>query len=140
MDALETSSQPIFFSHTGVKSLHEGDRYLTDDEIRAIGAKGGVIGIWPAAALGTIAEMVRHIDHVKRLAGIDNLAIASDLRGMSYIDAFGEEANFRAIVDGLMAAGYSDEEIGKVMGGNFFRVWESVVRRAQAPASLTPGP
>jgi microsomal dipeptidase-like Zn-dependent dipeptidase len=140
MDALETSSQPIFFSHTGVKSLHEGDRYLTDDEIRAIGAKGGVIGIWPAAALGTIAEMVRHIDHVKRLAGIDNLAIASDLRGMSYIDAFGEEANFRAIIDGLMAAGYSDEEIGKVMGGNFFRVWESVVRRAQAPASLIPGP
>jgi membrane dipeptidase len=130
MDALETSTQPILFSHTGVKSLHEGDRYLTDDEIRAIAAKGGVIGIWPAAALGTIAEMVRHIDHVKRIAGIDHIGIASDLRGMSYIDAFGEEANFRAIVDGLIAAGYSDEEIGKIMGGNFFRVWQQVAAAA----------
>jgi len=130
LDALETSTQPILFSHTGAKALHEGDRYLTDDEIRAIGAKGGVIGIWPAADIGTIADMVRHIDHVKRLAGIDAIAIASDLRGMSYIDAFGEEANFRAIIDGLMAAGYTDDEIGRIMGGNFFRVWQGVARSA----------
>jgi membrane dipeptidase len=126
LDAIEVSSQPILFSHTGVRSLQEGDRYLTDAEIRAIGAAGGVIGIWPAAALGTIEEMVRHIDHVKALVGVDHVGIASDLRGMSYIDAFGEEANFRAIVEGLMDGGYGDEEIGKVMGGNFFRVWQAV--------------
>lgn len=70
--------------------------------------------------------MVRHIEHVKRLVGIDHIAIASDLRGMSYIDAFGEEANFRAIVDGLIDAGYSDDEVGKIMGGNFYRVWEVI--------------
>ena len=126
MAALAISSQPMVFSHTGVKALHDGDRYLTDDEIRAIAARGGVIGIWPAAALGTIAEMVRHIDHVKRLVGVEHIAIASDLRGMSYIDAFGEEANFRAIVDGLIAAGYADDEIGRIMGGNFFRLWQQV--------------
>jgi membrane dipeptidase len=125
-DALATSTQPILFSHTGAKALHSGDRYLTDDEIRAIAAKGGVIGIWPAAAFQTAAGMVRHIDHVKRLAGVDHIAIASDLRGMSYFPAFGEEANFRAIVDGLVAGGYTDEEIGKIMGGNFFRVWQQV--------------
>jgi membrane dipeptidase len=126
MDALETSSQPIVFSHTGVKALHEGDRYVTDDEIRAIAAKGGLVGIWPARALGSIAEMVRHIDHVKQLVGVDHIAIASDLRGMSYIDAFGEEANFLAIVDGLIDAGYADDEIGRIMGGNFFRLWQQV--------------
>jgi microsomal dipeptidase-like Zn-dependent dipeptidase len=126
LDTLEVSTQPVVFSHTGVKALHDGDRYLTDAEIRAIGAKGGVIGIWPARALATIAEMVRHIDHVKRLVGIERLAIASDLRGMTYIDAFGEDANFLAIVEGLLDAGYSDDEIGKVMGGNFFRVWRQV--------------
>jgi membrane dipeptidase len=130
MSALETSTQPILFSHTGVKALHEGDRYVTDDEIRAIAAKGGIIGIWPAEALESIPGMVRHIDHVKRLVGVDHIAIASDLRGMSYIDAFGEEANFRAISDGLMDAGYSDDEIGKIMGGNFFRVWQQVSQGA----------
>jgi membrane dipeptidase len=126
LDTLEVSAQPVVFSHTGVKALHDGDRYLTDDEIRAIAAKGGLVGIWPARDLGTIAEMVRHIDHVKRLVGVDRLAIASDLRGMTYIDAFGEQANFLAIVEGLLDAGYSDEEVGKVMGDNFFRLWRQV--------------
>jgi len=126
MDALETSSQSIIFSHTGAKALHQGDRYLTDDEIRAIAAQGGLIGIWPAAAFETIEGMIRHIDHVKTLVGVDHIAIGSDLRGMGYIPAFGEEANFRAIVDGLMDAGYSDEDIGKIMGGNFFRLWQQV--------------
>lgn len=124
LDALETSSRPILFSHTGAKALHDADRYLTDAEIRAIAARGGVIGIWPASALQTIAGMVRHIDHVKRLVGVDHIAIGSDLRGMTYIDAFGEEANFRAIIDGLLDAGYSDDEVGQIMGGNFFRVWQ----------------
>jgi membrane dipeptidase len=67
LDALDVSSQPILFSHTGVKARYDGDRYITDEEIRAIAAKGGVIGIWPAAALQTIEEMVQHIDHVKRV-------------------------------------------------------------------------
>jgi membrane dipeptidase len=130
-DALATSTQPIVFSHTGAKALHSADRYLTDDEIRAIAAKGGLIGIWPAAVFETPAGMVRHIDHVKRLVGVDHIAIGSDLRGMSYLPAFGEEANFRAIVDGLVDGGYTDEEIGKIMGGNFFRVWQQV--SASAP-------
>jgi dihydroorotase/N-acyl-D-amino-acid deacylase len=133
MDVLATSSQPVVFSHTGVKALHQGDRYVTDDEIRAIAGRGGVIGIWPAQALGTIPEMVRHIDHIRRLVGVEHIAIASDLRGMSYIDAFGEEANFRAIVDGLIDAGYTDDEIGLVMGGNFFRLWQRVHAAAGAP-------
>lgn len=135
MDALETSAQPILFSHTGAKALHAADRYLTDEEIRAIGAKGGLVGIWPAADFQTPAGMVRHIDHVKRLVGVDHIAIASDLRGMSYFPAFGEEANFRAIVDGLIEGGYSDEEIGKIMGGNFFRIWQQVSR---APTTRRP--
>jgi membrane dipeptidase len=121
----------MLVSHTGAKALHDADRYLTDDEIRAIAAKGGVIGIWPAEVFETPAGMVRHIDHVKRVAGVDHVAIGSDLRGMSYLPAFGEEANFRALIDGLITAGYTDEEIGKVMGGNFFRVWQQVARGAR---------
>jgi membrane dipeptidase len=128
LDALETSTHPMMFSHTGVKARQPADRALTDEEIRAIAARGGLVGIWPNADLKTIDEMVRHIDHVKRLVGVDHLAIGSDLRGMEYIDAFGEEANFRAIIEGLLDAGYSDDDVGKVMGGNFFRLWQQVSR------------
>ena len=132
MDALLASSQPLVFSHTGVKALHNVDRALTDTEIRAIARKGGLVGIWPNADLKTMAGMLRHIDYVKRLVGVDHVAIGSDLRGMSYIDEFGEEANFRAIVHALLDAGYSDDEVGKIMGGNFFRVWQTVSAPGQS--------
>jgi len=128
MGALEVSEHPIIFSHTGCKALHEGDRYVTDEEIRAIAAKGGIIGIWPSSSFPTMDDMVRHIDHVKQLVGVDHVGIGSDLRGMSYTPEFGEEANFRAIAEALLRHGYSDEEVGKVMGGNFFRLWKEVTR------------
>jgi membrane dipeptidase len=66
---------------------------------------------------------------VKRLVGIDHVGIGSDLRGMSaYSEGFGEEARFDAIEDALADAGYSRDEIDKVLGGNFIRVWEEVTR------------
>lgn len=130
--ALEVSEHPMIFSHTGAKALHDGDRYLADEEIVAIAAAGGLIGIWPAAAMETVEGMVAHIDHVKQLVGVDHIGIGSDLRGMSYLDAFGEEADFRPIVEGLFQAGYTDEEVGKIMGGNFFRLWQEVSRGAGA--------
>jgi len=128
MDAVRISRDPVIFSHTGAKALQEGDRNITDEEIRAISSKGGLIGIWPSSSFPTIADMVRHIDHVKQLVGLDHVGIGSDLRGMSYTKEFGEEANFRAIAEGLIAAGYSDAEIGKVMGGNFFKLWQQIAK------------
>lgn len=131
-DALEISRAPMLFSHTGITALDGCDRCLTDDEIKAIAAKGGVVGIWPNGESNvTMADMVRHIDHVRRLAGIRAVGIGSDLRGMSaYTEGFGEEADFRAIADGLLAFGFTDDEVGQVMGGNFMRVWQTVVEAA----------
>jgi membrane dipeptidase len=133
MDALKESSQPMLFSHTGVRALHDGDRYLSDDEILAIASKGGVIGIWPSGESNpTMDDMVRNIDYVRKLVGIDHVGIGSDLRGMaSYTAEFGEDANFQAIAEALLAHGYGNSEVGKVMGGNFFRVWQKVSATAQ---------
>jgi len=128
MDALAVSSQPVIFSHTGVMALRENDRHLSEDEIRAIAAGGGLIGIWPnGSVLPEMEDMIRHIDYVKELVGIDHVSIGSDLRGMSrYTEPFGAEANFRAIAAALLKRGYTDDEVGKIMGGNFFRVWQQV--------------
>jgi membrane dipeptidase len=133
MDALKESSQPVLFSHTAVKALHDGDRNLKDDEIVAVASKGGVIGIWPNGESNpTMDDMVRNIDYVKKLVGIDHVGIGSDLRGMaSYTSGFGEDANFQAIAEALLAHGFSDGETGKVMGGNFFRLWQQVTAAAQ---------
>lgn len=129
-DVLEISEHPVLFSHTGAKALVDIPRHLADEEILAIAEGGGVIGIWPnASAVPLMEDFVRHVDHVRRIAGIDHIAIGSDLRGVSgYTEGFGEDADFHALAGALLSNGYSEEDVGKVMGGNFFRVWEAISR------------
>jgi membrane dipeptidase len=128
MDILELSDQPVIFSHGGVREYTDHDRAVTDDEIRAIAEHGGVIGIWPHGRyISDVSEMVDYIEHVIRIGGIDHVGIGSDLRGISrYVVGFDEEARFHAIASELLNREYSAEDVGKVMGGNFFRVWQAV--------------
>lgn len=128
MDVLELSEDPIIFSHGGLKSKIVRDRALSDDEIREIASRGGIMGIWPhGSSIPDIASMVDHIEYVINIAGADHVGIGSDLRGMNrYTDGFGESGEFRAIAIELLSRGHSDETVGKVMGGNFFRLWQTV--------------
>lgn len=127
-DVLEVSEDPVIFSHGGLKAIREQDRALTDEEVEWIAASGGVVGIWPnGSSVATVADMVDLMEHVINVGGIDHVAIGSDLRGMrSYSAGFGEEANYRAIAAELLRRGHPDEDVGKIMGGNFFRVFEAV--------------
>ena len=127
---LELSEHPVIFSHGGVKALHMQDRAVSDDDIRAISAKGGVIGIWPHGRyIESVEVMVDFMEHVIEVGGIEHVGIGSDLRGISmYAKGFDEEANFAAIAAELLKRGHTDEAVGKVMGGNFFRVWETVTK------------
>jgi membrane dipeptidase len=127
-DILALSEDPVLFSHGGVSALTDDDRAVTDEEIRLIAENGGVVGIWPnGSRVETLGLMVDFIEHVIRVGGIDHVGIGSDLRGVSrYAEGFGREANFGAVAAELLRRGYSDEDVGKVMGGNFFRVWNAV--------------
>lgn len=134
VDIMNLSVHPVIFSHGGVREYTDHDRAVTDQEIRMIAAKGGVVGIWPHGRhIKDVAEMVDYIEHVIEVGGIDHVGIGSDLRGVSrYAEGFGEEANFHAIAAELLDRGYSNDDVGKVMGGNFFRIWQEV--------TATPGP
>ena len=85
---------------------------------QAIAAKDGVIGIWPnGSGIPFMSSMMRHIDHVKNLVGVDHIAIGSDRRGMRYYTTgFGSRGNFNAISAALLKRGYSDNDVGKIMG------------------------
>lgn len=131
-DVLAVSEHPIIFSHGGVRRYTDHDRAVTDDQIRAIAEKGGVVGIWPHGRhISTVAEMVDYIEHVVEIGGIDHVGIGSDLRGVSsYVKGFDGDAKFHAIAIELLNRGYSDGDVGRVMGGNFFRVWLEVSKTA----------
>lgn len=128
MEVLTLSDHPVIFSHGGVRELTDHDRAVTDDQIRAIADNGGVVGIWPhGGLLSTVEEMVDYMEHVVKIGGVDHVGIGSDLRGISnYVEGFGKEANFHAIAEEFLRRGYSDADVGKIMGGNFFRVWSTV--------------
>ena len=140
-DTLALSTAPVVFSHTGAFALREHDRHLRDPEIRAIAEAGGVIGIWPNAGLvPTVADLARHVRWITDLGGIGSAGFGSDLRGMSaYSEGFGDEANFEAIAEALAEAGFDEDAVDAVLGGNFERVWtEATAHLADSDRSRPP--
>jgi membrane dipeptidase len=84
LDAVEVSSKPIVFSHTNCKALCDHPRNKTDDQIRALARKGGVIGLscfnWFVSdkPRSTLDDLLDHFDHVARLVGPQFIGIGSD--------------------------------------------------------------
>jgi microsomal dipeptidase-like Zn-dependent dipeptidase len=123
-DVLSASSRPIIVSHTGVQATCPGPRNLTDDQLRRIAAKGGVIGIgyWDGAICETSAKSAaRAIAHAIDVAGEDHVALGSDFDG-STKEPF-DAAGLSRLTDALRAEGLSDDRIAKVMGQNAVRVF-----------------
>lgn len=84
LDAIEASPVPIAITHSNCRAINNHPRTKTDEAIKALGAKGGVIGITgvrnfvSAAEPTTMASLVDHIDHVARLIGIEHVGIGTD--------------------------------------------------------------
>jgi len=85
LDAIEASKDPIVFSHTGCRAVYDHDRNKKDEEIKAMADKGGVIGIYAVPSFvgerGTIDEVLDHIDHAVKIAGVDHVGIGTDYDG-----------------------------------------------------------
>jgi membrane dipeptidase len=121
-DVLAMVTRPVVVSHTGVKGTCDNNRNLSDDQLHAIAAKGGLIGIgfWETAVCGTNATAIARAQrYVADLIGVDHLALGSDFDGAvaTPFDATG----LVTVTDALLAAGFSNEDIGKAMGGNQIR-------------------
>jgi membrane dipeptidase len=127
-DATIMSTRPVVVSHTGVKATCDNTRNLDDLRIREIAGTGGVvaIGYWETAVCGTdAAAIVRSIRHVVDLVGIDAVALGSDFDG-AITQPF-DTTGLVQIVDALLAAGFTDGDIAKIMGENTARVLAQVL-------------
>ena len=122
-DVLEISTRPVVVSHTGVQGTCDSPRNLTDDQLRGVAASGGVIGIgfWDRAVCGEDAsDIARAIRYAADVVGVDHVGLGSDFDGTvrTPFDARG----MAQITDALLAAGFRDDEIAGIMGGNVVRV------------------
>jgi membrane dipeptidase len=141
-DALDHFQGPVWASHNNCRALVDHNRQFSDEMIKALIARGAVIGgvfdAWmlspgwirgtstPKERNVTLGTLLDHLDHICQLAGNANhIGIGSDLDG-----AFGKEqcpadlesiADLQKIPDLLRARGYSDEDVQKVMHGNWLR-------------------
>ena len=84
LDAIEFSKKPVIFSHTNCRALNDNMRCKTDEQIKKLVAKGGVMGISTVNFFvstkprSTLDDYIAHIEHVVKLVGIDHLGIGSD--------------------------------------------------------------
>jgi len=122
-EVLAMANRPVVSSHGGVQATCKVNRNLTDDEIRGIAKTGGVVGIgfWEGAICSTRPEAAaRAIAYVRDLVGIDHVGLGSDFDG-STTTGF-DASQVVAVTQALLDAGFSEDDIRKVMGGNVLRV------------------
>jgi membrane dipeptidase len=122
-DVLAIATRPVVVSHTGVKGTCDNSRNLSDEHLRGIANTGGVIGIgyWDTAVCGTDARAIaRAIRYTANLVGAEHVALGSDYDGA--IPAPFDTTGVVQITDALMEEGFSETEIGLIMGGNVLRL------------------
>ncbi|MDX9852646.1 MAG: dipeptidase [Tenuifilaceae bacterium] len=108
----------------GFKNLSDSVRMIAYSEWHEINEK------FPSK-LATVSDVVDHIDHMVKVAGIDHVGIGTDLDGGGGVDGCRDASEMKNITIELLRRGYSEEDIKKIWGENFMRVF----RKAQEFAS-----
>lgn len=151
-DALEVSEKPIVMSHTCAKALADHPRNITDDQAKAIAEKGGVIGVcflpqFLAEKNATVEHILDHLDHFVSLVGSEHMGLGPDfidyclevmrgaLKGKAYDSGetftYPKDAEDTTkllnITRGMVARGYSDEDIENILGRSMLRLMREVL-------------
>ena len=184
LKVVDISKAPVIASHSAVRTRVDVARNLTDAELKAIAAKGGVVHIvafgpyvkndtsftrkyiqayvdsfhinplkddpkekldsatyrkYEAFSLeqhrnewksGTLADFIDAVDYAVKLIGIDHVGLSSDFNHGGGVAGFSNEGEAQNITAALLKRGYSEEDIDKLWGGNFLRVFKAVEKAA----------
>ena len=144
LDAIEASRKPVLVTHANCRALVPNSaRCRPDEAIERMAAKGGVMGITMvrifvrAGGPATIEDVLDHIDHVSRVAGVEHVGVGSDVdldgrdravRSTRKFDLDGIDyaKKIYDLTEGLLRRNYSSENIELILGGNFHRALSQV--------------
>ena len=128
-DVMKYSKMPVVCTHSGAKDVFFHNRNLNDEQLRALAKNGGVIQICifasymsPDRTKTSIDDVVAHIDHCVKVAGIDHVGIGSDFDGGGGVLGCKGSNDMIRITVKLLEKGYTEDMIRKIWGANFFRV------------------
>lgn len=137
-DALDISRVPIVCSHSNCKALCDVPRNLTDDQLRALAAKGGVAhttlygGFLRKDGEASVLDAVDHLEHAIRIMGIDHVGIGTDFDGDGGIRGMADSSELINFTIRLLRRKYSERDIEKIWGGNWLRVMAQVQNNRKA--------
>ena len=134
-DALDISQTPIVCSHSSCRALCDHPRNLTDDQMRRLAAKGGVMqvtlynGFLVKDGEATILDAITHLEHAIHVMGIDHVGLGTDFDGDGGIRGLRDSSELINFTRQLLARHYSERDVQKIWGGNFLRVMAQVQKR-----------
>ncbi len=147
---LELTSRPVIASHSSARALRNHHRNLTDEQLGAIAATGGVIGVncFPAFVAErhpTVEQVVDHIEHIATVAGVDHVGLGPDfikelmderypqypaitiagLDAKATIPGLTGPQDLPTLTEAMLRRGLSDADVRKILGENFLRVFRA---------------
>ena len=148
-DICKVATKPFIASHSNCRSLCDVPRNLTDDQLREIAIRNGVVGVnsyeeFVSSDLEkrTVEHLVDHIDHMVEVMGIDHIGLGFDFAEYLNADTLKHYANTytygvrgledttkaKNIISVLEKRGYSKEDIEKICYKNFYRVIKEIIK------------
>jgi membrane dipeptidase len=127
--AAATTSRPLILSHTSLTSAPgPRSRQISADHARVVAQTGGVIGVWPPASIfPTVDAMAAGMAQLVDVVGVDHVGLGSDMRGLTGPSVLPSYRAFPLLAQALLARGFSSEDAGKILGGNYARIFAATV-------------
>jgi membrane dipeptidase len=151
-DVMAMTSRPVIVSHTNARRYYDVERNISDEQIKAIGRRRGVVGvnsvlISPIQEHATLDAFVDHIEHIAGLIGIDGVGLGFDffkfiydswsdeiksefdaaLTKVHFIELLSDHSGARNLTRKLIERGFADEDIEKILYRNWMRVFEELL-------------
>ncbi len=127
--AASVTTKPLILSHTSLTGAPRAyTRLITADHARLIAQTGGVVGVWPPQSVfPDLSAMAYGMARMADVVGVDHVGLGSDMMGLVGSSVFDSYRRLPELARALLGAGFSPADVGKVLGGNYARVFATTM-------------